>query len=175
MNSSCQSLYSRLYSSLPTSTGAHRKILARRVAQDEVNLKKLLPLAGCERGVASRFLWLLSDVAEINPEKVFEVLPDLFAMREQILHAHLEHSLSKYWSLLGIPKENEGEAVDLLFQWLVSPNSNVTVKRHSFLALKTLTQKYPELQSELDLCVEDQLGKTGKSFDKLINKFSEHS
>jgi len=77
---------------------------------------------------------------------------------------------ASYWLYVGVPFENEGEAIDLLFQFIVSPKTNITTKSRAVLVLFNLTKKYPELKNEFRYSLKDQLNKYSKDFDKRITK-----
>ena len=78
--------------------------------------------------------------------------------------------LPHFGSIVGVPPENEGRAIDLLFQWLLSADTNVTIKSRSLWVLLKLTKKYPELKNELKLCLQDQMDKYTNDFKKRATK-----
>lgn len=159
-----KAMYDELYRSLATSTETQRKAWVERINSPEIDLNELLVLATEEKEIASRFFWLMGGFAELFPQKLFAVLPAFFKLKNNFKHNDWNRSFAKFWNLCGIPQENEAAATDLLFQWLISSKSNVSVKTYSLLALNKLAEKYPELKNELKLCVEDQLDKTSISF-----------
>ena len=59
-----------------------------------------------------------------------------------------------YWSLVGVPPEQEAEAVELLFDWVRSAAVDITTKWRAIKALLELAEKFPELQNELRLSLE---------------------
>ena len=69
-----------------------------------------------------------------------------------------------------MPLENEGKAVDLLFEILLSYDTNVTAKSRAFLVLLKLTKKYPELKNELRHCLMEQSDKYSTDFKKRSNE-----
>ena len=123
----------------------------------------------CEEKTAIRFLWMLSDVAVLNPNRLFIELPFLLNLCNE-LNPVYKTSFASYWLYAGVPLINEGEAIDLLFQWLLSPDINVTVKARTFLVLFKLTKKYPEIKNELAFCLKDQMDKHTNEFKKRASK-----
>lgn len=158
-----------LKSSLPKSSFEQREMWAAFILEKKINLKNLSELLKCEKEIATKFLWMLSDIGILSPNKLLKVLPYLLNLCNT-LNQDYKTSFASFWLYAGIPLENEGEAIDLLFQFLVSPKANVTVKSRSILVLFNLTKKYPELKDELKLCLKDQLDKHTKAFDKRVLK-----
>lgn len=155
--------------SLPKSSYEQRKKWAIFSIENNIDLKELSELIKCEKEIATKFMWLLSDFAILSPNKLFAELPYLLSLCNTFKQEYKIYFAS-YWLYVGVPSENEGEAIDLLFQFIVSPKTNVTVKSRSVLVLFNLTKKYPELKNELRYSLKDQLNKYSKDFDKRVAK-----
>ncbi|MEO8149694.1 MAG: hypothetical protein ABI723_18795 [Bacteroidia bacterium] len=161
--------YSEMEFSLPGSTAEKRKMWAIIIIEENIEIKDISRLLKCERKVASRFLWLLSEVGVLNPNKLFLELPFLLDLSDHLNHGY-QTSFATFWLIAGVPLENEARAIHLLFQWLLSAKTNVTTKSRSLLVLLKLTKKYPELKHELKLCIEDQMDKYTNDFKKRATK-----
>jgi len=157
--------YKRLEAFLPSSNGEQRKIWVAAIIEKNIELKDLSGLLSGEYKTASRFLWLLSEIGMSNPEKLFIALPFLLDFTDN-LNPVYKTSFANFWLIAGIPPENEGKAIDLSFQWLLSNETNVTIKSRSILVLFKLTKKYPEIKKELKLCLMDQMDKYSNDFRK---------
>lgn len=155
--------------SLPASTAEQRNILATTIIENNLHIKDLSGLLRCEHKVASRFLWLLSETGALSPDKLLAELPFLFTLYDELKPAY-RTSFASYWLIAGVPPENESRAIDVLFQWLLSADTNVTIKSRSVLVLFQLTKKYPELKNELKICLEDQMDRYSKDFEKRATK-----
>lgn len=162
---SMSNFYRNLESGLPGSTEAQRQNWARTIVEHDLDLKQLSGLLHGEKKTATRFLWMLSGIGIINPGKLHEALPFLLEYVEAINPAYLT-SFANYWLIAGVPPQNEGKAIDLSFEWLMSAEINVTIKSRAAFVLFKLTRKYPELKNELRLCLEDQRDKYSKDFKK---------
>ncbi len=162
--------YDELKSALPKSTTQERKIWASIIIQSEFDIKALSKLLLCKKEIASRFLWLLSEIGEINADKLHQELPFLFELNKTDKPLNFQTSFATFWLIAGVPHENEALAIDLLFGWLQSPNINVTTKSRSLFVLVNLTKKYPALKNELKLCLEDQMDKNTKDFNRRAKK-----
>ncbi|MGL2967055.1 hypothetical protein [Flavobacterium sp. XGLA_31] len=161
--------YAELESSLSQSTMEIRKKWVAVILENNVALQDLFPLLDSEPKTANRFLWLLSEIGIAHQEKLLTTLPLLLEAYDN-LNPKYRTSFASFWYLVGVPPENEGKATDLLFQWLLSKETNVTIKSRSLSVLFQLTKQYPELKQELTHCLEDQMHKHSPSFAKKANK-----
>lgn len=162
-------IYQTLLSSLPSSMAVNRTQWARIIVEQDLDLLELSRLLLEDKKVATRFLWLLSDIGQLQPQKLAAILPHLFEIRKQV-QVDMAHAFTRYWFLCGIPPENEGEAVDMLFDWLLSPKTGVSIKVYAVHNLVQLALKYPDLKEEVKLAIETMLGKSTKPFDKCAEK-----
>jgi hypothetical protein len=158
--------YKELESYLSTSTADKRKVWATLIIENNFELKDLSNLLYCDRKIALRFSWLLSEIGELNPNKLLVDLPYLLKQSEQIEHFSFIESFATYWLISGVPVENESKAIDLLFDWVLSIRINVTTKSRALKVLINLAKKYPELKNELLLCLNDQKYKHTKNFEQ---------
>lgn len=163
--SSHAKFYTELETYLPTSDGVQRKSWANNIVNENIDLKELSKLLQCEHKIASRFLWLLSDVGTVQQAYLAKELPFLFALCEKVKPSSLS-SFATFWLIAGVPIKNEARAIDLLFQWVLALDVTPTIKVRAFLVLFQLTIKYPELKNELKLCLNDQLDKHSSDFRK---------
>ncbi|MES2616978.1 MAG: hypothetical protein V4613_03815 [Bacteroidota bacterium] len=164
--------YQELQTALPTSTFEQRKIWLANIIENNIQIKDLAQLLLCEHKIATRFQWMLSELGLLYPKKLLSELPYLLEFSKQINPAY-KTSFASFWRIAGVPTENEAVAIDLLFQWLISPTTNVTTKSRSLWVLEKLTDKYPELKNELKLCLIDQMDKYSPDFKKRVNKVLE--
>ncbi|MFZ2898059.1 MAG: hypothetical protein WA004_05525 [Saprospiraceae bacterium] len=163
-------IYQTLLSSLPGSMAVNRSQWARIIVEQDLDLLELSRLLLEDKKVATRFLWLLSDVGALQPQKLAALLPHLFEIREQV-KADMTHAFTRYWFLCGIPPENEGEAVDMLFDWFLSPKTGVSIKVYAMGDLVQLAEKYPDLKEEVKLAIETMLGNSTDAFDRCARKY----
>lgn len=162
-----------LKTNLPTSTEIDRIKWANQVILEEIDLNSLSDLYLCEYKIASRYLWFLSKVGELESKKLLQYLPILLDLRKKKNHKNTEASFANFWIIAGIPKENESEAIDLLFEWINSPKVNVSGKSRSMQVLYILSYKYPEIKNELKLCLEFQKDKYSSNYQEKVKKIIE--
>lgn len=161
-----EQFYTTLENNLPKSTGTERQQWVQVIIENDFDILELSTLIDEEPKIATRFLWMLTGIAMQEPQKLHAVLPALFEKSKQVTHVDMQASFANYWRFCGVPKENEAEAIDLLFHWLQSADTNVTIKSRALFVLADLIKMYPDLKNELRLCIEDQLDKNTKDFDK---------
>lgn len=161
--------FEMLEESLPGSDGEQRKTWAVEIIERDIDLKVLSKLLNGHPRTAMRFLWLLSDVGLAAPDKLRRALPFLLELSRHAKY-NFKNSFASYWHYVGVPAENEGEAIDLLFKWLNSPEANVTCKTRSLWVLLKLCDKYPDLKNELRLSLMNVKEKYSKEFKKRVEK-----
>lgn len=157
--------YNELEYFLPKSTEQQRQTWAATIIEQDLDLKDLSRLLFCEKKTATRFLWMLSGIGMKKSGKLFEILPYLLELSTELNPAY-QTAFANYWLISGVPAENEAQAIDLSFQWLMDPGITVTIKSRALFVLFKLTKKHPELKNELILCLEDQMDKHSKDFRK---------
>lgn len=169
-----QHFYQTLEVALPTSMASDRIGWAKQIVAHDFDLIELSQLLFREAPIASRFLWTLSDVGLARSAKLLPVLPYLLEIMPQLTHIETEVTYANYWRICGVPEENEGEVIDLLFGWLQSSTINVATKSRTVFVLFELTKKYPELKNEFRLVLKEQQHKYSRTFEKRAQKILEH-
>lgn len=165
-----EELYDELLSALAASSGSDRQAWAKLIVAEKIDIVSLCELLYEDKPIATRFSWLLSDIALTEPKVLYNVLPFLFQLRDKTSIPNFQYSFSKYWNYCSVPEEHEGEAIDLLFKWIEDPNVSVHIKTNSLNALSKILEKYPDLKNELKIVLEDQLDKNSVSFKRMATK-----
>lgn len=153
---STEYIYQQLLEQLSNSTGAERIAWAKQITDAEYDLQALSQLLFEDKKVALRFSWLLSDVGIASKGQLLTVLPYLFNQKDKTNATSFPYQFAKYWRISGVPEEDKGEAIDLMFNWLIDPKVSTHIKTVSLTVLYSLTKEYPELKNELRLCIEEQ-------------------
>lgn len=168
MNS--HTFYDELLTGLPSSDGTQRMAWAKRIIEEQIGIEQLFGLLYEDKKVTMRFSWLLSDIGILNAQSLKVVLPQLFAVRDKVNYADFQYSFAKYWNYVGVPEENKGEVIDLLFRWVEDPTVSVHIKTNAVTVLSRLVKEYPDLKNELVIVLEYQLDKNLVSFKSLAQK-----
>lgn len=155
---------------LPESTAADRKAWAQEIVERGISLPEIFPLLSAKYTVRSRFIWLLSDIAEADPVRMRAALPELFAQSQKIRYTPLDQAFARLWLTAGVPTEQEGLAIDRMFALLQSGTVNVSIKYNALRVLQKLLEAYPEVTEEFLLVLEDQEGRHTATFDNVIRK-----
>lgn len=163
-------LFHDLNKNLADSSFAERRVWAKEITAQPDILKKLLPMLFGAKKTAYRFSWLLSDIGEADPNVLYRELEYLFEHKHKTSAPKFEQQFVKYWRICGVPEANKGEAIDLMFNYLLNPKINTHIKTISLTVLHNLCNEYPELKNELKLCIENQLEHSSTSFKKAVNK-----
>lgn len=162
--------YELLKAHLATSNEEQRNRWAQTIITHGLNLSYLADLLDEDRTTAMRFSWLLTNIGLVDPDTLSNTLPYLFQKSRSVDHFDFQERFARYWSLVGIPEEDEASAVDLLFGWLTAEKTMVSIRVYAMDALYALTRKYPELTPEFRSCLEDVLTKHSGGFQKRAQK-----
>ena len=163
-------LYQTLQLHLSSSDAAQRQAWAEEIVDSEIDLEGLSSLLFEGKKVAMRYSWLLSDIGMESSEKLLAHLPYLFEHRAATQLPNFEQQLVKYWRIAGIPEEQKGTAIDLIFQWLINPKTSTHIKTVSLDVMQEVVKEYPELQNELKLCLEQQPEEMPVSLKKAVKR-----
>lgn len=163
------SFYRELETSLAKSNSTQRHSWAATIIAQDISIRDLTPLLKGNAQTCSRFLWLLSDVGIANPEKLMSELPYLFELFTTEFPQYLP-SFASFWYYTGVPSENEGAAIDLLFELFLSTDTTVTIKSRALVVLAGLAEKYPALKPELCSCIDAQADKHSADFQKRADR-----
>ena len=164
--------YNELQQSLPSATGPQLKAMAAAILKNKVPLESLFPLLKEEAKTATHFLWLLSDIGLQEKSYLFTALPSLLVYIKTC-NSKYQANMSNYWRIAGVPIENEGEAIDLLFQFVLSNAVVPSIKVRAFEVLLRLCKKYPDMKQELKICLEAQRERYTVDFGKRVGKMLE--
>lgn len=154
-------------------TDENRRKWAEHILKNQIPILDLVELIKLDKPVSMRFIWLIGVLCELKPEIVKPAIPYFFSVKNDVKFSNYDRSLAKMFSLCGIPKELEAEAVDMLFNWILDPAILVSTKNYSVDALLKFSENYPEIKNELKIVIEDQLSKNSVSFDKHAKRILE--
>ena len=163
---STEKLKQELITSLAESSGTERKLWLEYIIKHETPLCELIDLLYTDHKTAIKFSWMIGALCEIDPLRVYPVVSQIFNNRDRINLPNFDRTIAKMFYLVEIPPELEGQAVDLMFNWLLDPNIIVSTKNYSLFGLYKLTGKYADLKGELREVIEDQLDKNSNDFKK---------
>jgi len=151
-------------------THANREKWARFIIKYNFSLIDLAVLLNSERVIAMRFMWLIGHICDLNPGFVYPYTEYFFSKRSAEKFADYKRSLARMFYLSGVPKEIEGEAIHVMFNWLLDAKANVSTKDYCLKALEKLSEQHMDLKNELKMILEEQQGRNTAAFDRKIEK-----
>lgn len=163
-------LKQELIISLADSSGAERKNWIEYIINHNILLKDLVEILYRDNKTAMKFSWIVGSLCELDSTRVFPVVNQIFNNRNKIKIPNFDRTIAKIFYLVEIPQEIEGEAVTVMFNWLLNPKIIVSTKNYSLFALYNLSEKYSDLKVELKEVIEDQLDKNSNDFKKRATK-----
>lgn len=144
-------MYRELESGLAESSAKQRRKWVMEIIDNDIQLLEFANLLSLNDKTALRFQWLISEVGLENKSKLHKDLPSLFKLSKKVKSDSFKWAFTNYWLIAGVPEGDEGEAVDLLFQCLLSDEPNPTIKTRAIKVLIKLSKTYPEIIEELKL------------------------
>lgn len=149
---------------------ANRQYWTKYLIQNNVDLNLLTPLFDAKHPIGMRFTWVLGHMLGEAPERITPIVSYCFERRYQWTFPGIKRTVAKMLWLAGVPEEMEGLVVDELFKWMLDPQVKVAVKVYGLEVLYNMVLKYPELEEELRIVIDDQLDKTSVGFKSRAKK-----
>ncbi len=118
-----------------------------------------------------RAAWPLSYCVEANPEFLNAHFNKLIAkMQTPVLHDAIKRNAVRALQFASIPEKYQGEIMDICFRYLESPKESVAVKVNSLHVLVNMSKQYPEILSEINIVIEEQLPYQSAGFKSAARK-----
>ncbi len=125
-----------------------------------------------EYRLTQRAAWPLSYSAIAHPELMKDHYEKLISnLSRPGLHDAIKRNTIRLLQHVPIPEEQEGNIMQICFQYLESPDEAVAIKAFSLAVLGRLAKKYPEIISEVKLLIEEQLPHQTAAFKQRAKVF----
>jgi len=139
------------------SSKANKDYIVHAINGDPGKLKIIWDaLESEEPKIPMRAAWVLSDCFEKWPD----LLPPYWNQIVPIIISSnvegVKRGLLKILIIAGVPEKNELEILDYCFEHILKREESVAVKVYSMEILFQLTNKYPDLKTELKATIESQ-------------------
>lgn len=133
--------------------------IARWIGRDEKRFAELMMLFfNGEYRVAQRASWIISHCAEQHPDITIPWLSKMIAKAsEENVHDAVKRNVVRILQFVPIPKNLQGKAVNLCFDFLHSIHAPVAVKVFSMTVLANIASKQPALKREITMVIEEML------------------
>ncbi|MEM7453221.1 MAG: hypothetical protein AAF456_02590 [Planctomycetota bacterium] len=165
-----QELIEQLKASLATSDATNRKFWAQWIINDQIPLQSLMSLLHFGDGTSQRFMWLIGDICELDPESVRPCLPMLFSLRNEMPFPGMPRSVAKWLWLTNVPVEMEAESVSQLFAWMESESASIACKSYAAKALFDLATDRRISSRRFVRCLEKEAEHENRAYGKRIRK-----
>ncbi|MFT6964095.1 MAG: hypothetical protein ACJAWV_003835 [Flammeovirgaceae bacterium] len=149
----------------------HSKENAQKICEAVGNSPKLLKefleiFLGEDSRLTQRASWVLRFLGDDFPEQLQPHKAKLIANLRKTNHDAVRRNTLRFFEKESeeIPEESEGEMADLCFEFLGSKTEPIAVKVFAMTVLYKITLKFPELQNELKILIEDQMPYGSKGF-----------
>ena len=159
--------------SLADSRSEQRKLWAAEVVERNIPVVSLLSIFDSGDQTAQRFMWLLGDVCERDPDRIAECLPILFSLRNEMPFPGMPRSVAKWLMLTGVPEELEPAASRQLLKWIRNPDSSIACKSYSARAVISLVKSNRLGTARVRSALATQLDHENRSYANRIRKLIE--
>mgnify|MGYP003677030541 CR=1 FL=1 len=163
-------LLEELASNLVKSNAALRKQWAIDIIQNNYAIVDFCTLLESDKKIAMRFTWLLSDIGILNPAYLRNSLATLFTISQSSQYTPFVHAFATYWQIVGVPAENETEAINLLFDMLQNKEINATLKSRAIFVCEGIVIKHPGLKNEFFAILNRIKSSASEDFKKRVKK-----
>jgi hypothetical protein len=110
-----------------------------------------------EYRVVQRAAWPLSNCVINHPELIQKHFSKLIKnLGKPTLHDAVKRNTFRLLQYITIPPRFHGGIMNRCFDYITSPDEPVAVKVFSLTVLQNLAKKYPEIQNELKLVIEER-------------------
>ena len=168
-----QDLIEILRGGLAASSSIERKEWAHQVVANDLNLEQFLPLLHRNDKTSQRFMWLLGDICELDPQRLEPCLPLLFSLRDEMPFPGMRRSVAKWLMLTQMPPSVEKQAVPQLLRWLASPNASIGCKSYSARTLFDLAKQGRIEKEDVRAILNEQAKHSNRSYAGRMEKLLE--
>jgi len=124
-----------------------------------------------EYRVVQRAAWPVSYCVIAHPAFISKHWKELISkLKKPDQHDAVKRNSIRLMQDIDIPKKYHGAIMDICFSFLESPTEALAVKVFSMTVLGNLAKYYPEIKTELQLIIEDQLPYQTAGYKSRANK-----
>lgn len=153
---------------------AQRDNIVEYIGTDESRFKELVHLfLHDEYKVVQRASWVLSECSERHPFLVMPYLGSLMGNLKQEVHDAVKRNTIRILQFVEIPESLYDITAEVCFDLLASKKEPVAIKAFSMTVLLQIVRKIPELKTELQVLIEDQMPYSSPGFTSRGKKILE--
>jgi len=148
-----------------------QKVVDELIARPEGITELIQLFQGKNQHISNYTGWILSYIGEQNPSLIVKHLPIIIQKLDNTdNNPALIRNVFRTLQFVVIPEKNEGYVLTKGFEFLNNNNSPIAVKVFAMTVLFNLSKKYPEIQNELKLSLENQLEHASAGFKSRATK-----
>lgn len=114
-----------------------------------------------EYRVVQRSAWIISYVAEKNPELIKDNIHALVGrLFDEDIHVAVKRNVVRVLQFIPVPKNLHAKVINLCFGYLADPNESIAVRCFSMTVLANFVMQYPEIKSEFEAVLSSRFKDT---------------
>lgn len=123
-----------------------------------------------KEGTSQRAAWAFGHAGIADPSIVSDHMSELLQMIETPKHASISRNIYRILQFVDVPEEYEGTLYDLCIRDLIDPKQPIAVKCFGMTTAFNICKKYPELQDELKMVIEENLENASAGYKSRARK-----
>lgn len=122
--------------------------------------------------VGHRAAWPVCYCVDKHPKLILPYLSQLVSIAQQKdVHPAVTRNILRLLQNINVPEELEGELIEFCFQTLNDRSQPVAIRTFAITVASNICCKYPELEKELYIIIQDQLPYERPAFKSRASKF----
>ena len=148
-----------------------QKVVEEMIAKPEGITELMLLFQGKNQHISNYSGWIISYLGEKKPELLHKYLSIIIQKLENDdNNSAMIRNVFRTLQFVDIPEKHEGYVLTKGFEFLNNNNSPIAVKVFAMTVVFNLSVKYPEIQKELKLSLENQLEHASAGFKSRATK-----
>jgi hypothetical protein len=136
----------------------HTVYLMKKIGPNQASFDVLIGLfLGDEYRVTQRASWVVSHCIDEYPWLIENHLRAIIENLQKPVHVAVKRNTLRILQFIDIPEDLMGLTADLCFSFLNSGKETIAVKIFAMTVLFNIVKKYPELDYELKISIEEQM------------------
>jgi hypothetical protein len=107
--------------------------------------------------IVQRAAWAVGKLGEKTDLLIPYLKPMINNLKKPKLHDAIKRNTVRTWQFMTIPDDYLGEVAELCFDFLASKDEAIAIKVFSMVVLEGIVMRVPELKTELQFLIEEQL------------------
>ena len=132
--------------------------IAKHIGNDKEKFSILMALFfDSEYRITQRAAWIVSHCHQLHPSLITPYLSKMIENLEKDISIAVKRNTVRILQSVTIPNELMGTLADICFKFLADTKETIAVRVFSMTVLSNIVQEYPEMKSELQFAIEEQM------------------